>query len=89
MGQFLKRGGVAVRVLIHLTTDGQYAVGVVTSEWQGATRVDRRLARLRPVVRPGSTPAGVDPIVWQAYSALHDLVREQSASEAGPGSSPA
>lgn len=82
MGSGLKRGGVAVRVAIHLTTDGQYAVGIITSEWQGAVRVDRRLARLRPVVRPGSTPEGVDPVVWQAYSALHGLITEQAGTGA-------
>lgn len=78
MGSGLKRGGVSVRVLVHLTADGQYAVGIITSEWQGAVRVDRRLSRLRPVERPVSCPAGVDPIVWQAYSALHGLVMEQT-----------
>lgn len=71
---------MAVKVLIHLTADGQYAVGVVTSEWQGATRVDRRLSRLRPVERPSAVPQGVDPIVWQAYSALHGLVVSQTQS---------
>lgn len=76
----LKRGGICVRVGIHLTTDGQYAVSIITQEWQGAVRLDRRLARLRPVVRPGSTPAGVDPIVWQAYSALHGLITEQAGT---------
>lgn len=80
MGSGLKRGRVTVRVGIHLTTDGQYAVGIITSEWQGATRLDRRHARLRPVVRPASTPEGVDPIIWQAYSALHSLVQEQSTA---------
>jgi hypothetical protein len=84
MGSGLKRGGVMVKVLIHLTADGQYATGIITSEWQGATRLDRRLARLRPVIRPGSVPSGVDPIVWQAYSALHGLVAEQAGTGALP-----
>ena len=38
---------VTVRVLIHLGTDSHYAVGVVTSEWQGAVKVSRRLSSLR------------------------------------------
>lgn len=73
-----KRGGVTVRVLLHLTADGQYAVGVVESSWQGAVRVDRRLGRLRPVERPGPAPLGCDPSVWQAWCALGGLIREQT-----------
>lgn len=80
MGSGLRRGGVTVRVNIHLTAAGDYAVGVVTSEWQGAVRVDRRHARLRPVDRPGSCPRGVDPVIWQAYAALHSLVVETTVS---------
>ena len=66
-----------VRVAIHLTRLGQYAVGVITSEWQGAVRVDRRLARLRPVPAPPARPMGVDPDIWRAFCALQDLVNEQ------------
>lgn len=84
MGSGLKRGGVTVRVLVHLTTDGQAAVGVVSSEWQGAVRVDRRHSSLRPVVRRGSVPAGVDPYLWQAYEALHALVSAQAENGSLP-----
>lgn len=80
MSGALKRGGISVRVGIHLTTDGQYAVGVVTQEWQGSVRVDRRLARLRPVLRPWPGPEGVDPVVWQAMCALIGLVTEQAGT---------
>jgi hypothetical protein len=68
---------VSVKVTTHLTASGQYAVGIITQEWQGAVRVDRRLARLRPVPLPGARPFGVDPDVWRALAALEDLVQEQ------------
>lgn len=68
---------VTVRVLVHLTSDTLYAVGVVASEWQGAVKVSRRLARLRPMTEPLGRPLGVDLDVWRAYCALDDLVREQ------------
>ena len=71
------RKSTTVRVLIYLAHDGQYAVGIITSEWQGKVRVDRRLARLRPVPGPPPRPAGVDPDVWRALCALEDLVHEQ------------
>lgn len=73
-----KRRGVTVRVLLHLTADGQYAVGVIESSWQGSVRVDRRLSRLRPVHRPGPPAIGADPSVWQAWCALDNLLEEQT-----------
>lgn len=72
------RKSTTVRVLIYLAHDGQYAVGIITSEWQGQVRVDRRLARLRPVPGPPPRPAGVDPDVWRALCALQALALEQS-----------
>lgn len=68
---------VTVRVLIHLTAADQYAVGVVTSEWQGAVRVSRRLARLRLVAAVDWYPPGVDRDVYRAYLALAALLKEQ------------
>lgn len=59
-----------VRVLIHTTKAGLIAVGIVASEWQGAVRVDRRLARLRPVPQPHSAPPGVDRDIWLAWCGL-------------------
>lgn len=70
---------ITVRVLIYLTSDSQYAVGIITSEWQGAVRVDRRLARIRPVADPLGRPLGVDPDVWRAYCALDGLIEEQKS----------
>lgn len=66
-----------VRVMTHLTADGQYAVGVVTTEWQGSVKVNRRLARLRPVDQPLWFPPGVDRDVYRAYVALGSLIDEQ------------
>lgn len=71
-----KRRAVTVRVLAHLTSDSHYAVGIVRSEWQGAVKVSRRLARLRPALEPVGRPFGVDQDVWRAYCALEDLVNE-------------
>jgi hypothetical protein len=68
---------VTVRVMTHLTTDDHYAVGVVTSEWQGAVKVSRRLARLRPVPQVDVFPPGVDRDVYRAWVALGALVGEQ------------
>lgn len=70
---------VTVRVLVHLTSDAFYAVGVVASEWQGAVKVSRRLARLRPMAEPLGRPFGVDLDVWRAYCALDALIEEQKS----------
>lgn len=59
-----------VRVLIHTTKAGLLAIGIVASEWQGAVRVDRRLARLRPVPEPHAAPPGVDRDIWLAWCGL-------------------
>lgn len=66
-----------MRVLIHTTASGMFAVGVVVSEWQGAVKVSRRLASLRPIVERSAPPPGVDPEIWRAWSALLDLIEEQ------------
>lgn len=68
---------VSVRVMVHLTADGQYAVGVVSSEWQGAVKVSRRHARLRPVPGPDWYPPGVDRDLYRAWIALDSLLSEQ------------
>jgi hypothetical protein len=72
-----------VKVTIHLTRSGQYAVGVIQQEWQGAVRVDRRLARLRPVPVPSAAPPGVDQDVWRAWCALMDVIEEQRTDGLG------
>jgi hypothetical protein len=66
-----------VRVLIHTTSSGLFAVGVVVSEWQGAVKVSRRLAALRPILERSAAPPGVDREIWQAWCALLDLIEEQ------------
>ena len=76
MSAVSKPRAVTVRVLTHLTSDGQYAVGVVSQEWQGAVKVSRRLARLRPTVGPSWYPPGVDRDVYRAYWALGELIQE-------------
>lgn len=72
-----------VRVLIHTTKTGLVAIGLVASEWQGAVRVDRRLARLRPVPAPSAAPPGVDRDVWLAWCALLDHI-EQTRTDGLP-----
>ena len=76
MSEDSRRKAMTVRVLIHLTADGQYAAGIITQEWQGAVRVDRRLARLRPLNNLPVRPFGVDSDVWRALCALENLVVE-------------
>ena len=78
------RVAVTVKVNVHLMDDGRYAVGIVTSEWQGATRLDRRFARVHRHTEAGLAPEGVDRDVWRAYHALRDLVCEQQAASAYP-----
>lgn len=75
-----------VRVLIHTTRQGAVAIGIVSSEWQGAVRVDRRLSRLRPVPQPHVAPPGVDPDVWTAWCGLleHIEVTRTDGSTTGP-----
>lgn len=79
------RVAVTVKVNVHLMDDGRYAVGIVTSEWQGATRLDRRFARVHRHTDAGPAPEGVDRDVWRACHALWDLVGEQRATEVGRG----
>lgn len=74
-----------VRVLIHTTAAGRYAVGIVVSEWQGAVKVSRRLARLRPIPAPHQAPPGVDREVWLAWCALLEIVEEQRTDGPPPG----
>lgn len=71
-----------VRVLIHTTRQGLIAVGIVSSEWQGAVRVDRRLARLRPVPAPSPAPPGVDRDVWLAWCGLLEEI-ERTRTDGG------
>lgn len=66
-----------VKVLIYTTKAGQIAIGVVESEWQGAVRVDRRLARLRPVPLPLDAPPGVSREIWLAWCGLMEIIEEQ------------
>ena len=73
------RVAVTVKVNVHLMADGRYAVGIVTSEWQGATRLDRRFARVHRHTDAGPAPAGVEPSIWRAYHALRDLLVQQQA----------
>jgi hypothetical protein len=76
MNEVTRSRPITVRVLIYLTASGQYCVGIITSEWQGAVRVDRRLARLRPADAPVWYPPGVDHDVYRAYQALGSLIDE-------------
>lgn len=73
-----------VRVLIHTTKAGLVAIGIVASEWQGAVRVDRRLARLRPISQPSTQPPGVDRDVWLAWCALLEHIEQTRTDGALP-----
>lgn len=78
-----RRAAVTVRINVHMTADGSTAVGVIRSEWQGATRVDRRVKGLerRPVP---PAPPGVDPELWAALCTLNAMCRQQHAGPAKP-----
>lgn len=73
-----RRAATTVKIAVHLTADGSTAVGVIRSEWQGATRVDYRVKGLerRPVP---PTPAGVDEALWAALCTLNAMCRQQAA----------
>lgn len=67
---------MTVRINVHLTSDGSTAVGIIRSEWQGATRTNYRMKGLerRPV--PAS-PVGVDRELWAALCTLNAMCRQQ------------
>ena len=73
-----RKSAVTVRINVHMTADGSTAVGVIRQEWQGATRVDRRVKGLerRPVP---PAPTGVDPELWAALCTLNAMCRQQQA----------
>lgn len=78
-----RRAATTVKVNVHLTADGSTAVGVIRSEWQGATRVDYRVRGLerRPVP---PAPSGVDEALWAALCTLNAMCRQQAAKAGGP-----
>jgi hypothetical protein len=69
-----KRRARTVKVTIHIGQTGSYAVGIITSEWQGSVRLDRRLARAHPMPDDLPPPPGVNLDVWRAFLALSDLI---------------
>lgn len=70
-----------VRINVHLTADGSTAVGVIRSEWRGATRVDYRVKGLerRPVP---AAPPGVPPELWAALCTLNAMCKQAHAAAA-------
>jgi hypothetical protein len=76
-----RRAATTVKINVHLTADGSTAVGVIRSEWQGATRVDYRVKGLERRPLP-STPPGVDDALWAALCTLNAMCRKQA--EASP-----
>jgi hypothetical protein len=73
-----RRSAVTVKINVHLTADGSTAVGVIRSEWQGATRVDYRVRGLERRLVP-ATPVGVDPALWAALCTLDAMCKQQHA----------
>jgi len=62
-----------VKVLLRIGADGHsWACSVITSEWNGASRVDTRRVRAHPMPTIDSFPEGIDPDVWRAYVALSE-----------------
>ena len=60
-----------VKVICHIGRGEVVAVGLVTQEWNGAVRVDRRLGSAQPVAGPlPARPRGVPEDLWLVYVAL-------------------
>lgn len=80
-----RRAATTVKINVHRTSDGSTAVGIIRSEWQGATRVDYRVRGLerRPVPPP---PPGVDESLWAALCTLDAMCRQQATSAPGQAS---
>ena len=76
-----RRTATTVRINVHLTADGSTAVGVIRSEWQGATRVDHRVKGLERRPLPPE-PAGVAPELWAALCTLNAMCKQQHAAAA-------
>lgn len=73
-----------IRVNLHLSADGQCAIGVLEQEWNGARRLDRRLAAARPVrIQRVLPPRGVPADVWLALQALQARVDDLAREAAG------
>lgn len=68
-----------IKVLLHIARDNNsWAAGVISSEWAGATRLDRRLSSSRPLPAVEYFPPGSDRDVYRAWLALGDLLSQQS-----------
>lgn len=77
-----RRSATTVKIMVHMTSDGSTAVGVIRSEWQGATRLDYRIKGLerRPVP---PAPAGVDEALWAALCTLNAMCKQQAEAARG------
>jgi hypothetical protein len=78
-----RRAATTVKINVHLTADGSTAVGVIRSEWQGATRVDYRVKGLERRPLP-PVPPGVSEELWAALCTLHAMCKQQQAAAARP-----
>lgn len=64
--------------------DGRAAIGVIVSEWNGSSRLDRRWAPAQPVLFDLTPPRGVDADIWAAAMHLRALINDQEQT-ARPG----
>jgi len=80
-----KRRPIAVKVLLWLNPDRDaWGAGILTQEWQGATRLDRRWSGSHAMPPVGSIPHGVDQDLYLAWLALNDFIASQvKAAEEG------
>lgn len=72
-----------IRVHCVVNSLGQVGVALMRQDFRGPRRLDYRLMRMQQVERGASPPHGVDPDVWLAYSALHQIVLRQVQSDLG------
>lgn len=70
----------AIEVLVYDLGERRYMIAILEKVWQGARRLDRRLARTTPLMIEDACPPGVQPEIWVAYLGLLQTVRAQSAA---------
>lgn len=67
----------AVDVLVYSCSGESFMVSVIRKVWPGKVRVDRRLARTRPLPPIDVYPPGVDRDLWRALKGLEMVCNEQ------------
>lgn len=72
------------RVVIHSSSSGRYAVGVLVGQFRGTNRVDRRIYGALPLDRVQDAPPGVDRWVWLAFLGLQAHIDQARRDRMAP-----